>query len=71
MYRGKYKICWTRDYQTRDKFGRCAMIREERFSYRDTPEAVGAAIVASLRAGCYDIWIEEVKKDNGRDHENY
>lgn len=70
MYRGKYKICLTRDYKTRDKFGRCATIKEERFSYRDTPEAVGAAIIAALRAGCYDIWIEEVK-DDGQDHENY
>lgn len=61
MYRGKYKICVTRDYQTRDKFGRCVTTKEEGFSYRDTPEAVGAAIITALRAGCYDIWIEEVK----------
>lgn len=61
MYRGKYKICWTHDYQTRNKFGRCATIKEERFLYRDAPETVGAVIIAALRAGCYDIWIEEVK----------
>lgn len=70
MYRGKYKICWTRDYQTRDKFGRLATFKEERFSYRDTPKAAGNAIVDFLLAGCYDIWIEEVK-DDGRDHEDY
>lgn len=70
MYRGKYKICWARDYQTRDKFGRRATVKEERFLYRDTPKAVGSFIIAALHAGCYDIWIEEVK-DDGRDHENY
>lgn len=70
MYRGKYKICWTRDYQTSDKFGRRATFKEERFSYRDTPEGAGKAIVDFLRAGCYDIWIDVVK-DDGRDHEDY
>ena len=63
MNRGKYKICWTRDYQTNDKFGRCATIKEERFLYRDTPEAVGSFVINALHAGCYDIWIEEVKND--------
>lgn len=70
MYRGKYKICWTRDFETRDKFGRRATIKEERFSYRNTQEGVIAFVKTALRFGCYDIWIEEAK-DDGRDHENY
>lgn len=70
MYRGKYKICWTHDNPTRNKFGRLVTLKEERFEYLNYIDETAAEVRRLLKNGCYDIWIEEVK-DDGRDHENY
>lgn len=67
MYRGKYKICWTQDINTLDKFMRRVTIKHESFTYKDTISQTTDYIRDLLIAGAYDIWIEEVK-DDGRDH---
>lgn len=63
MYRGKYKVCYTRVRETRDAWGRPCELKEENFCYcQDIAETV-QKVSYLLRGGCYDIWIEEVKDE--------
>lgn len=64
MYRGKYKICWTRDFETMDVHGRVVAVRSENFGYYNDSKEVAQAVRSLLNLGAYDLWIEEAKNEN-------
>lgn len=63
MYRGKYKICWTRDIETLDVHGRVVTVRSENFGYYNDSKEVAQTVRSLLNLSAYDLWIEEVKND--------
>lgn len=64
MYRGKYKICWTRDIETLDVRGRAVTVRSENFGYYNDSKEVAQIVRSLLNLGAYDLWVEEVKKND-------